>query len=148
MQPYPTVQNYSYNPYMMSSPMTSNLYNQPQTPQIQMNTNNVSGRVVNDFSEITASDIPMDGRSAVFVKNDKSEIQVREWSPNGQIVLTSYLPNKEKETSTVESNQSLKFDPKTDVLEPLMERIEELENKIDRLSKTTTSRVKKEGGQE
>ena len=58
----------------------------PQQPQ------GIIGRSVNDFSEITANDVPMDGRSAVFPKNDMSEIQVRTWGNDGKIIATSYKP--------------------------------------------------------
>lgn len=140
MQPYPTVQSYGYSPYWMNGQNPNNYYNYAPV-QTQM-----SGKYVNEFNEVTANDVPMDGKSAVFVKNDRSEIQVREWNPNGQITMTSYLPQISKKDDEVDKlsneTQKSKFDPKSEVLEPLFERLEQLENKIDRIGKT--SRVKKE----
>lgn len=62
-----------YNPYQM--------YQQPYAQFIGHN--GMSGRYVNDFSEITANDVPMNGQGEVFVKNDLSEVQIRAWNANG-----------------------------------------------------------------
>lgn len=130
----------------MNGYQPSNNYNYGQMPIQNQSQSNIAGRYVNDFNEISANDVSMNTPS-VFIKNDKSEIQVREWSPNGQIVLTSYLPHIDKNTQEVDKlsndTQKSKFDPKTEVLEPLFERLEELESKIDKLSRP--ARVKKEG---
>lgn len=126
MQPYT-------NPYLFSNPMFGNYGNQ-QPMQQPMQQIGISGRYVNDFSEITANDIPMNC-PAIFAKNDRSEIQIREWNPNGQIVSTSYravVEPQKKEFST------------TDFLEPLFVRLAELEEKIDKIGKPST-RAKKEG---
>ena len=79
MQPY-------VNPNLFLSPIYGNYM---QNPMPQAQPVGISGKYVNDFGEINASDIPMSG-PAVFAKNDRSEIQIREWNPNGQIVTTSY----------------------------------------------------------
>lgn len=76
------------NPYLFSNPIYGNYGQQVQQPAQQMQIG-ISGKYVNDFNEINASDIPMNG-PAIFAKNDRSEIQLREWNPNGQIVTTSY----------------------------------------------------------
>lgn len=128
MQPYT-------NPYLFSNPMFGNYGNQ-QPMQQPMQQIGISGRYVNDFAEITASDIPMNG-PAIFAKNDRTEIQIREWNPNGQIVTTSYraVVEPKQEQPTLNTN---------DFLEPLFVRLEELEEKIDKIGKPST-RAKKEG---
>lgn len=145
MQPY-------VNPYLFSNPSFGN-YAQPQFQQqpIQqpMQQIGISGRYVNDFGEISASDIPMNG-PAIFAKNDRSEIQIREWSPNGQIVTTLYKPYFEPKTDEVNnvSNavQQPLFDVKSEVIEPIFERISALEDKLDKLGKpSVTNRAKKDG---
>lgn len=124
----------------------TNNYVPAQANQYISNVPSLSGRFLNDFSEITANDVPMDGRSAVFVKNDKSEIQLREWSPNGQIVTTSYkaqICKNDSEADNVSTKlKETKFDANTEILEPLFARLEQLESKIDKISRP--NRPKKE----
>lgn len=126
MQPY-------VNPNLFLNPMYGN-YMQNQMPQTQMQPVGISGRYVNDFNEINASDISMSSPS-IFPKNDRSEIQIREWNPNGQIVTTTFKPVVEqiKETAPV---------PTIDT-ETILDKLEELNDKIEKLSKPTP-RVKKE----
>lgn len=108
-------------------------------PQMQMQPVGISGKYVNDFNEIAASDIPMNS-PAIFAKNDRSEIQIREWNPNGQITTTQY--------KVVIDKPQEKAEPKFDfdeVLKPVIEKLAELEEKIDKLPKTAITRAKKEG---
>ena len=123
----------------------------PQQPQ------GIIGRPVNDFSEITANDVPMDGRSAVFPKNDMSEIQVRTWGNDGKIITTSYKPilehqNQMADISILES-EKLKIQLSDDVTAAFMKRFDDIEKRLDEFAiksaaKTSTSRVKKEAGAE
>ena len=123
----------------------------PQQPQ------GIIGRSVNDFSEITANDVPMDGRRAVFPKNDMSEIQVRTWGNDGKIITTSYKPilehqNKVADVSILES-EKLKIGLSDDVTDALMKRFDDIEKRLDEFaaksaSKTSTSRTKKEADAE
>ena len=52
----------------------------------------IIGKIVNDFSEITANDVPMNGSAAFFPKADGTELQVRSWSSNGTIQTVVYRP--------------------------------------------------------
>ena len=123
----------------------------PQQPQ------GIIGRAVNDFSEITANDVPMDGRSAIFPKNDMSEIQVRTWGNDGKIITTSYKPilehqNKVADVSILES-EKLKIGLSDDVTDAFMKRFDDIEKRLDEFvtksaTKTSTSRVKKEADAE
>ena len=123
----------------------------PQQPQ------GIIGRTVNDFSEITANDVPMDGRSAIFPKNDMSEIQVRTWGNDGKIITTSYKPilehqNQMADISILES-EKLKIRLSDDVTAAFMKRFDDIEKRLDEFvtksaAKTSTSRVKKEADAE
>ena len=123
----------------------------PQQPQ------GIIGRAVNDFSEITANDVPMDGRSAVFPKNDMSEIQVRTWGNDGKIITTSYKPilehqNQMADISILES-EKLKIRLSDDVTAAFMKRFDDIEKRLDEFAiksaaKTSTSRTKKEADTE
>lgn len=133
MNPYSTV-----NPFL--NPIYGNYgqanYAQP-IPQIQQNQSvGIPGKYVNDFNEITASDIPMNA-PVVFAKNDRSEIQIREWNANGQIVTTSYKAVIEptKPVTTLETDELLK---------PIIAKLTDLEEKIDKLQKPTITKIKKE----
>ena len=123
----------------------------PQQPQ------SIIGRAVNDFSEITANDVPMDGRSAIFPKNDMSEIQVRTWGNDGKIITTSYKPilehkNQMADISILES-EKLKIGLSDDVTDAFMKRFDDIEKRLDDFitksaAKTSTSRTKKEADAE
>ena len=131
------------------------LFNQFQgmNPGIYPNNNNLmqqqaqgmAGRYVNDFSEITANDVPMGGQPAVFIKNDRGEIQLREWSPNGQIITTLYKPQIEPKQSEVSNVSNIPqqplFDAKTEILEPIFNKLADLEQQVAKLSKSTTRKV-------
>lgn len=134
MQPY-------INPNLFLSPMYGN-YLQNSMPQVPAQPIGISGKYVNDFNEITASDIPMN-TPAIFAKNDRSEIQIREWNPNGQITTTLYKAVVDKPLEQPLPAQPV-FNP-NEVLEPIFERLSELEEKIDKLPRPATNRVKKEG---
>lgn len=168
MQPYqnfyPQMSNYGQmmpNPYMDRMAQLQQ-YQQnlqpaqmpgtyPQQPQ------GIIGRTVNDFSEITANDVPMDGRSAIFPKNDMSEIQVRTWGNDGKIITTSYKPileqqNKVADVSILES-EKLKIGLSDDVTDAFMKRFDDIEKRLDEFvaksaAKTSTSRAKKEADAE
>lgn len=131
MQPY-------VNPYLFSNPMFSNYGQQqmPQQPVMQqpMQPVGIAGKYVNDFAEITASDIPMNS-PAIFAKSDRSEIQLREWNANGQITTTSYKAVVEEPVPPIVEQPS--FD-----LNPIIEKLNALEEKIDKLPKSTVARKK------
>lgn len=50
----------------------------------------INGKIINNPSEIGISDVPMDGSFAVFPKKDLSEIYIKQWSPNGNIITNTY----------------------------------------------------------
>ena len=134
------------NPMFFQNPYFSNTGN-PTMQNIPNSCNPIglNGKYVNDFNEITASDVPMGGQPSIFIRNDRSEVQLREWSPNGQIVSTNYVPYIEPvQQATKETAQPL-FDANTDIVAPIVAKILELEEKLEKLSKPTTSRAKKEG---
>lgn len=136
MQPY-------INPYLFSNPIYSNYVQQPmQQPQQPVG---IPGKYVNSFDEIMASDIPMSG-PAIFAKNDRSEIQIREWQPDGQIGHKTYRVVPE-EIQRVEVPQVQPFNA-SDVLDPIFEKLTELEGKLDKLTRpTAVSKTAKKDGE-
>lgn len=138
MQPY-------INPYLFSNPIYGNYGQQQQVQQPMVQQTQpigIAGKYVNDFNEITASDIPMNS-PAIFAKADRSEIQLREWNANGQITTKVYKTVEETPQEIVAQPQN-NFDA-SEVLNPIFERFNELEEKIDKLPKQAATRVKKDG---
>ena len=151
MQPYVNP-NY-FNPYMnLNNPYQNynNLYSSQNNLQQQVQS--ISGRVVNSFEEIVANDVPMDGRSALFPKNDLSEIQVRQWSADGKIQVTTYKPileQNESQANNVSINsENVKIDLSDASTEVFMKRFDDITNRLDMmeqfLNKPAPSRRKKE----
>lgn len=97
---------------------------QPVQPQHQ-----VGGKIVDDFNMIVASDIPMDGSPAFFIKRDMSEVQLRKWGNDGRIYTSVFRPYTEPQNimSAPEGNNN--------EYESLQERLNAIEEKIDKLIK-------------
>lgn len=137
------------NNYLQQAQMQStNLYNNMNQQQ------NIVGRVVNDFSEIVANDVPMDGRSAIFLKGDMSEIQARAWGADGKIQMTSYKPilaqNQQDTNNLSQNNQNFKIELSDDATQTFMQRFDDISNRLDLLeqflnkSARTPTKAKKE----
>lgn len=141
MQPY--VNPYYFNQYQNQNyqqPQYQQSFQQYQQPVQQPQ--GINGRVVGDFSEITANEIPMDGSKAIFMKKDGSEIVSRSWNANGQIVSTSYKPILDDLESNVDN---LPFDAeklKFGILDELTGVLDERFAKLEKLIKP--ARAKKE----
>lgn len=171
MQPY---QNYSQpmmnnpyqnygqsiqNPYMdrmaQLQQYQQNLQMQPtQMPgalQIQQ-TQGIIGKVVGDFSEITANDVPMNGTSAVFPKNDMSEIQIRTWGADGKIQTISYKPILEQNQAETKNIPQIDFNALNEdvraLREDILARLESIEKSMGSTTPKTTSRSKKGADEE
>lgn len=89
----------------------------------------VPGKVVNDFSEITMQDIPMNCQPAYFVKADMSEIQMRKWTDDCRVIMQSFKPE-------ITSGEE-----KKDPFEGIMKRFDAIEERLDRLSPTARKKV-------
>lgn len=111
-------------------------YPQPYQPAFQMpfqsQTSSLPGKVVDDFNNIGVNEVPMDGSASVFLKRDLSEIQVRKWGPDGRIYSTSYKAEELKNETAL---------PQEDNFSNLNERLQAIEEKIDKLIKPTAKKV-------
>lgn len=104
------------------------IYNQTNsqyTSQNNLNNNPLQGRIVNDFNEITAAEVPMNGTIATFVKADLSQVQTRFWNQEGKIVPCTY-ERVDDAQSSVESSATM---------ETLNADIKQLIDKIDKIEK-------------
>lgn len=116
----------------------------------QQNINNVPTQVVSDFSNVQVSSVPMDANGALFIKNDRSEIQAKYWTQDGKINTISYLPQIQNEVSNSSTEeikaQNNAFNEFTDVFN---DKINTLFNRLDTIEdllsvKSTKRTAKKE----
>lgn len=91
-------------------------------------------KIVDGFEQITAMDVPMDGKPAVFIKRDLSEIQTRSWGSDGRIYPMVYVPYREN--SVIANNATVP----NENMNGLNERLQAIEEKIDKLIKPTTAK--------
>lgn len=98
-----TQPNYGYiNSPMYSQPQRTyipqlqpqQVMQQAQQPQVQT----IKGRMVNDESEITAQEVPMDGTVSYFPKSDYSCIFAKIWDNEGRISTFKFVREEELET--------------------------------------------------
>ena len=119
MQNYPNyMQPYNYQPNFQPVPQN----------------NTIPGRIVDDFSMISASDVPMNGDTSVFLKRDLSEIQLRKWGADGRIYNTSYKPFVEPMQNDIPiGNNSVD-------IQALNEQLQDIQGKLDKLLKPSTAK--------
>lgn len=106
---------------------------QPQFPAPPTQAPGIIGRIVNDFSEITANDVPMNGNAAFFPKADGSELQVRSWTANGTIQTVVYKPVFEQNGVDSTNAPQMDFNALNEDVKALREEITE---RFDRLEQS------------
>lgn len=153
MNPYQQQNNYQpmQNPYMAQMGQYQQNF-QPQVQQVQQPIGLV-GRAVNDFSEIKADDVPMNGTPAIFVKNDMSEIEVRIWGKDGLIRPTSYKPVLDQNQADATNIPQMDFNALNEDVRALREDIKGVREIIEKsmnvpTPKVTSSRTKKGADEE
>lgn len=133
------------NSYMDRMNQLQNYQQSLQQPQIPQNQpQGLIGKVVNDFAEITANDVPMNGVSAVFPKADLSEVQLRTWAANGTIQTITYKPILEQnqpDGTNIPQNDFTALNQGINAFrEEILSRLDNIEKSV---SKPITSRAKK-----
>lgn len=147
MNPYPN----SYqsmpmqNPYMDRMNQLQQYQQNLQQPQIPQNQpQGIIGRVVNDFSEITANDVPMNGNAAFFPKADGSEVQARAWASNGTIQTVVYRPVQTENNTEPTNIPQMDFNALNDGInafrEEILSRLDSIEKSV---AKANNARGKK-----
>lgn len=146
---YQNVNQPMQNPYIdrmnqMQQYQQNMQMNQPQFQMQSPQPPGINGRVVNDFSEITASDVPMNGSAAFFPKSDGTEIQVRAWSPNGTIQTVIYRPVFEQNGSDGTNTPQMDFNALNEDVRALREEISARFDKLEQsIIKPYSTRGKK-----
>ena len=80
-----------YNPYPQNITGQNNIYNNP----VNTNQSFISGRIVENQSEIKPNEIPMDGSLSFFPTKDCSCIYVKVWGNDGQLRTFRFVPEKQ-----------------------------------------------------
>lgn len=144
--PYPN----SYNP--MLSPQQRLMQMEQQFPQFsqqnqfmqqpaQQQPQCIVGKIVNDFSELTANDVPMNGSAAFFPKADGSEIQARAWTANGTIQTVVYRPVQAENQSEVTNIQQMDFNALNEDVRALREDIKGVREMIEKSMNVSTPKA-------
>lgn len=156
MQPFPNPNYYAqyqqqFNPYMQrmeNLQQFQQAINQPQvaTPmQMPSQQLNPLGKIVESIDIVKVTDIPMDGNMYYFPKADGTEIYSKQFMPNGQTRILTFKPLLDSDPNNLSlEEEKAKFEPINDVLRAIQEDIKALTDKVDKISKPTTSRSKKE----
>lgn len=164
---YPQMNNYNqqYNPQQPYMERLAGLQQfqqslQAQQPQqlqqqFQQMPMGISGRVVPNAEAIAANDVPMDGSVAFFPMQDMSQILAKSWNADGTIKTVIYKPFVETPSNLSTTNEKLNVGLSDDVTQAFMQRFDDISNKISQLeqsltkplTKTTTSKTKKEAGE-
>lgn len=130
-----------YNP--MLSPQQRLMQMEQQYPQfsqqnqymqqpVQQQPQGIVGKIVNDFSELTANDVPMNGSAAFFPKADGSELQVRSWTANGTIQTIVYRPVQPENQSEGANIPQMDFNALNEDVRALREDIKGVREMIEK----------------
>ena len=146
----------NYAPYQQMQQQRFQPQEQFQTMQNQQAIG-LNGRIVQMVENINANEVPMDGSMAFFPKQDLSEIYVKGWNADGTIKTIVYRPQIDNKSvqavNTPLDAEKLKIDLSEQVTAGIMQRFDDLSEKIEQLEnkvalgtqrKTSQSQSKKE----
>lgn len=115
-------------------PSTQNV-NLPYTAQAPKQT--IFGKIVQNESQITPNDVPMDGTIAIFPLQDFSKIIAKQWTPNGLIQTLEYLPANAKD-----DNPTVTLDEVMSHMDERLDQIEDLFTKPNPVTKKGDNNAK------
>ncbi len=115
--------SYSYNqyPYMQQQQQIPQQFNMqtPQPQSIAAAAQGLNGKIVDGEDVVKATEVPIGGYG-VFPKADLSEIYLKTWNNNGTTSIVKFRP-------VIEQSQAETVDSFTQ----LMQRIDDIDNKLD-----------------
>lgn len=151
-----------YNP--MLSPQQRLMQMEQQYPQysqqnqfmqqpVQQQPQGIVGKIVNDVSNVSPNDVPMDGSVAVFPKNDMTEIYCKQWTANGTIQTIVYRPIQPENNAEATNTPQMDFNALNEDVRALKEDIKGVREMIEKsmnipVQKQTSSRAKKGADEE
>lgn len=151
--PQPIMNPNYYNPqyrtpmYGQFMPQQEQFQPQQFMQQTQQNAVQMYGRIVPAQECIAPNEVPMDGNTAFFPKQDMSEIYAKYWGADGKIYTRLYKPVLDADpNNSPQTAEKTKFDLSDESTEVFMNRFDELEQKIEQL-KTSQSQRKTQQSQ-
>ena len=132
------MQQYSGNYMMPQPPMPMMSQNNIPSQQGQQQASTLNGKLVDSLDVAKATEVPIGGYG-IFPKADLSEIYIKSWNSNGTTSIITFKPIAPEENPTSATQQEKSMS------NVLIQKITELENKIDMLiqPKTNSNGVKK-----
>lgn len=151
-QYYPINQNYNQpmqpNPYMQRMEQLQQ-FQQSLQPPIQPPIQNqfpALGKIVESIDIVKATDIPMDGNMYYFPTADGSAVYGKRWMNNGQTQILAFKPILEEETIKSSTNDlETLYGANKEVLEGILDNLNTLNEKVDKISKANTPTRAKKG---
>ena len=128
---------YNYANQYVPQPQPQQFISQPMAPQTQQ-PQSLNGKIVDSEDVVKATEVPIGGYG-IFPKADLSEIYIKSWNSNGTTSIITFKPIAPEENPTSATQQE------NSMSNVLIQKITELENKIDMLiqPKTNNNGVKK-----
>lgn len=103
----------------------------------------INGKIISEMSQITANDVPMDGSVAFFPKQDLSEVYAKSWNADGTIRTVTYKPVLDNEPKNVPTDtEKLKCDLSDEATQGIMDKFEEISDRLGQLEKSLQSQRK------
>ena len=117
--------------------------NMPNTYQQNQIVQGINGKIIAEMSQITANDVPMDGSVAFFPKQDLSEVYAKSWNADGTIRTVTYKPVLDNEPKNVPTDtEKLKCDLSDEATQGIMDKFEEISDRLGQLEKSLQSQRK------
>lgn len=120
---------------------------QAQQQQLQASQSMATlGKVVESVDVLKTLEVPMDGNAYYFPKADGTEIYAKQWLPNGTTRILTFKPTLDNgvDENTLDE-EKLNVEQFNKVVEGILNEIQTINSKIDKISKpSTTTRSKKE----
>lgn len=145
---YPQMQQPMFNQMPQYNPYAERLAQlQAQQQQLQASQNMTTlGKVVESVDVLKTLEVPMDGQQYYFPKADGTEIYAKQWLPNGTTRILTFKPSlDDKVDENTLEEEKLNVEQFNKVVEGILNEIQTINSKIDKISKpSTTTRGKKE----
>ncbi len=144
MNPYQNSYQPMQNPYMAQ--MGQYQQNLPVVQQVQQPQQiGLNCRFVDDFNAIVANDVPMDGNGAIFVDRSGTEMQWRNWTPNGTIQTIVYNPVQPENQSEGANMPKMDFNALNEdvraLREDILARLDAIEKSVVKPSQSRGKKV-------
>lgn len=145
---YPQMQQPMFNQMPQYNPYADRIAQlQAQQQQLQASQNMTPlGKIVESMDVLKTLEVNMDGNVYYFPKADGTEIYTKQWLPNGTTRILTFKPSlDDKVDENAIDEEKLNVEQFNKVVEGILNEIQTINLKIDKISKpSTTTKAKKE----